>query len=147
MAAAHRTLKARPGRNRSSTSSTKHRQSRPRSGAPPIDREALRDGLKSHIRTMRNAMYVVIVCCEASRMQNADHDTEISTTLRLYGGNKLYKAIEEAGVLLAMLDGKTDIDIESEEFARLVSPAMFNGDQGSGSFAGRRRATEEGLGY
>jgi hypothetical protein len=67
-------------------------------------------------------MYVVIVCCEASRMQNADHDTEISTTLRLYAGNKLWKAIKEVGVLLALLDGKPDIDTESEEFARLVSP-------------------------
>ena len=37
------------------------------------------------------------------------------------GGNKLWKAIEEAGLLLALLDGKTDIDPESEEFARLVS--------------------------
>jgi hypothetical protein len=120
MATVHPTLKARPGRNRSSTSRAKHRKSSPRSATPPIDREALRDGLKSHIRTVRHAMYVVIVCCEASRMQNADHDTEISTTLRLYGGNKLYKAIEEAGVLLALLDGKTDIDSESEEFARLV---------------------------
>jgi len=55
-------------------------------------------------------------------MQNADHDTEISTTLRLYAGNKLWKAIKEVGVLLALLDGKPDIDTESEEFARLVSP-------------------------
>jgi hypothetical protein len=120
MATVHPTLKARPGRNRSSSSRAKHRKSGPRSAATLIDREALRDGLKSHIRTVRHAMYVVIVCCEASRMQNADHDTEISTTLRLYGGNKLYKAIEEAGVLLALLDGKPDIDTESEEFARLV---------------------------
>ena len=66
-------------------------------------------------------MYVVIVCCEASLMQNSTHDIEIATTLRQYRGNKLWKAIEEAGMLLALLDGKTDIDPESEEFARLVS--------------------------
>ena len=122
MATVHPTLKARPGRNRSSTLKPKHRKSSPSSATPPIDRKAFRDGLKSHIRTMRHAMYVVIVCCEASRMQNADHDTEISTTLRLYAGNKLWKAIEEVGVLLALLDGKPDIDMDSEEFARLVSP-------------------------
>jgi hypothetical protein len=75
----------------------------------------------SHIRTVRHAMYVVIVCCEAERSGNADHDTEISTTLRLYASTKLWKAINEVGVLLALLDGKTDIDPESEEFDRLVS--------------------------
>jgi hypothetical protein len=122
MATVHPTLKARPGRHRPSTLRSKHRKAAPCSATPPIDREAFRDGLVSHIRTMRHAMYVVIVCCEASLMQNADHDNAISTTLRLYGGNKLWKAIEEAGVLLALLDGKTDIDPESEEFARLVSP-------------------------
>jgi hypothetical protein len=122
MATVHRTLKARPARNRSSTSRAKHRKSGLRSATTPIDRKAFRDGLVSHIRPVRDAMYVVIVCCEASLMQNSTHDIEIATTLRLYGGNKLWKAIEEAGVLLALLDGKTDIDTESEEFARLVSP-------------------------
>jgi hypothetical protein len=121
MATVHPTLKARPGRNRSSTLKPKHRKSSPRSATPPIDREAFRDGLVSHIRTMRHAMYVVIVCCEASLMQNSTHDIEIATTLRLYGGSKLWNAIEEAGLLLALLDGKPDIDPESEEFARLVS--------------------------
>jgi hypothetical protein len=121
MATVHPTLKARPGRNRSPTSRAKHRKSSPRSATPPIDRKAFRDGLVSHIRTVRHAMYVVIVCCEASLMQNSTHDIEIATTLRLYGGNKLWKAVEEAGVLLALLDGKPDIDTESEEFARLVS--------------------------
>jgi hypothetical protein len=121
MATVHPTLKARPGRNRSSTLKPKHRKSAPRSATPPIDRKAFRDGLVSHIRTVRDAMYVVIVCCEASLMQNSTHDIEIATTLRQYGGNKLWKAIEEAGLLLALLDGKPDIDTESEEFARLVS--------------------------
>jgi hypothetical protein len=97
MATVHPTLKARPGRNRSSTSRAKHRKSAPRSATQPIDRKAFRDGLKSHIRTVRDAMYVVIVCCEASLMQNSTHDIEIATTLRQYGGNKLWKAIEEAG--------------------------------------------------
>jgi hypothetical protein len=120
MATVHPTLKARPGRNRSSTSRAKDRKSRPRSATPPIDWKAFRDGLVNHIRTVRHAMYVVIVCCEASQMQNSTHDIEIATTLRLYGGNKLWKAIEEAGVLLAQLDGKPDIDTESEEFARLA---------------------------
>ena len=121
MAIVHPTLKARPGRNRSPTFRAKHRKSAARSTTPPIDRKAFRDGLVSHIRTVRDAMYVVIVCCEASRSQNADHDTEISTTLRLYASTKLWKAINEVGVLLALLDGKTDIDPESEEFDRLVS--------------------------
>jgi hypothetical protein len=122
MATVHPTLKARPGRDRSSTLKPKHRKSSPCSATPPIDREAFRAGLVTHIRTVREAMYVVIVCGAASRLQNADMDSQIATTLRLYGSNKLSKAIDEAGVLLALLDGKTGIDPESEEFARLVSP-------------------------
>jgi hypothetical protein len=98
----------------------KHRKSSPCSATPPIDREAFRAGLVTHIRTVREAMYVVIVCGAASRLQNADMDSQIATTLRLYGSTKLSKAIDEAGVLLALLDGKST-DPESEEFARLVS--------------------------
>jgi hypothetical protein len=75
----------------------------------------------SYIRTVRDAMCVVIVCCEASLMQNSTHDIEIAATLRLCGGNKLHKTIEETGTLLALVDSKTDIDPESQEFARLVS--------------------------
>jgi hypothetical protein len=85
---------------------------------------AFRAGLVTHIRTVRDAMYVVIVCCEASRMQNADMDAEISTVLRLYGGNKLSKAIQEAGVLLALFDGKTNIDPESDDIGRLSDPDL-----------------------
>jgi hypothetical protein len=67
-------------------------------------------------------MYVVIVCCAASREQNGDIDTEISSVLRLYGSNRLWKAVQEAGVLLALFDGKTDIDPEGEEIGRLADP-------------------------
>jgi hypothetical protein len=38
---------------------------------------------KSHIRTVRDAMYVVIVCCEASLMQSSSHDIEIAATLHV----------------------------------------------------------------
>ncbi len=109
--ARNRSLKSRKGRSKARSRTT-----------PPLDRAAFRDGLIHHIGTVRDAMYVVIVCCEASRMQNADHDGEISTVLRLYGGNKLSKAIQEAGVLLALFDGKTDIDPESDEIGRLADP-------------------------
>jgi hypothetical protein len=68
-------------------------------------------------------MYVVIVCCAASREQNADLDTEISSVLQMYGGNRLSRAVHEAGILLALLDGKTDIDPEGEEFGRLIDPS------------------------
>jgi len=122
MAAAHSTLKSRSGRNRPSKSRTKATRPNVPPAIPPLDRRAFRAGLLTHIRTVRDAMYVVIVCCEASRMQNADHDAEISTVLRLYGGNKLSKAIQEAGVLLALFDGKTDIDPESDEIGRLADP-------------------------
>ena len=124
MAATHSTLKARSGRNRVSISGARSTKPRRQSATPPLDRQAFRAGLVTHIRTVRNAMYVVIVCCEASRMQNADMDAEISTVLRLYGGNKLSKAIQEAGVLLALFDGKTNIDPESDDIGRLSDPDL-----------------------
>jgi hypothetical protein len=122
MAALDSTSKARAGRNRAS----RGRSGRPQPRIPPlppVDRPAFREGLIKHIRTIRDAMYVVIVCCAASREQNADMDREISSVLQLYGGNRLSKAIEEAGMLLALFDGKTDIDPEGEEIGRLADPA------------------------
>ena len=124
MAAAYSTLKAGSGRNRLSKLQVRGAKRRPRLVTPPLDREAFRAGLLTHIRTVREAMYVVIVCGAASRQQNADMDAEISTVLRLYGGNRLSKAIQEAGVLLALFDGKTDIDPESDDIGRLADPDL-----------------------
>jgi hypothetical protein len=121
MAAAHSTLKAGSGRNRPSKPQV--RGAKPHL-SPPIDRQAFRAGLVTHIRTVREAMYVVIVCSAASRQQNADMDAEIATVLELYGGNRLSKAIQEAGVLLALFDGKTDIDPESDDIGRLADPEL-----------------------
>ena len=122
MAAVHPTLKARSGRNRSSTSRAKHRKSGPRSATPPIDREVLRAGLKSHIRTLRDAMCVAITCCAALRNLAGDADLEISTVLRLYCGNRLYRGIQETGVLLALFDGKKGVDREADEITSLADP-------------------------
>jgi hypothetical protein len=124
MAALHSTLKARSDRNRPPPPRTKATKSTPRPATPPLDREAFRAGLLTHIRTVREAMYVVIVCGAASRQQNADMDAEIATVLELYGSNRLSKAIQEAGVLLALFDGKTDIDPESDDIGRLADPDL-----------------------
>ncbi len=122
MATAHSTWKAGSSRNRASKPQARGAKRRPRLAIAPLDREAFRAGLLTHIRTVREAMYVVIVCGAASRQQNADMDAEISTVLQLYGGNRLSKAIQEAGVLLALFDGKTDIDPESDDIGRLADP-------------------------
>jgi hypothetical protein len=115
------TSKARASRNRASKSGSG--RSKPRiPTAPSFDRSAFREGLIKHIGTIRDAMYVVIVCCAASREQNADMDGEISSVLQLYGGNRLSRAVQEAGMLLALFDGKTDIDPEGEEIGRLADP-------------------------
>ena len=121
MAASHSTTRTVPGRNRASRS-RRGRSERRDLIAAPVDRSAFREGLIKHIGTIRDAMYVVIVCCAASREQNADMDREISSVLRLYGGNKLSKAVQEAGMLLALFDGKTDMDPEGEEIGRLADP-------------------------
>lgn len=36
--------------------------------------------------------------------------------------SRLYRAIQETGVLLALLDGKTDVDTESDEVMSLADP-------------------------
>ena len=71
MAAHHSTLKARSGRSLSSKS--RIRATRPKfpPANPPIDREAVRAGLKSHIRTLRDAMCVAITCCNALQIGRA----------------------------------------------------------------------------
>ena len=121
MAALNSTSKARVGRNRAPRG--RSGRSKPRTPpVPSVDRSAFREGLIKHIRTIRDAMYVVIVCCAASREQNADMDREISSVLQMYGGNKLSKAVQEAGMLLALFDGKTDIDPEGEEIGHLADP-------------------------
>jgi len=75
------TSKARASRNRASKSGSG--RSKPRiPTAPSFDRSAFREGLIKHIGTIRDAMYVVIVCCAASREQNADMDGEISSVLQ-----------------------------------------------------------------
>jgi hypothetical protein len=122
MAALNSTSKARAGRNRASKGRIDGAKPRIPT-VPSLDRSAFREGLIKHIHTIRDAMYVVIVCCAASREQNADLDTEISSVLQLYGGNKLSKAVQEAGMLLALFDGKTDIDPEGDEIGRLADPA------------------------
>ena len=117
MATAHFTRKGRPGRNPTSKSRPRGAKSS-RSARPPIDRKALRDGLKDHMNTLRNAMYVVITCCKALR----GSEEEMETVLRLYCDSKLFRAIQETGVLLALLDGKTGLDPESEEIMSLTDP-------------------------
>jgi hypothetical protein len=121
MAALDSTSKARKGRNRASRGCAG--RSKPRGPIfPPVERSVFREGLIKHIGTVRDAMYVVIVCCAACREQNADMDMEIASVLRLYGGNKLSKAVQEAGMLLALFDGKRDINPESDEISRLADP-------------------------
>ena len=114
MATAHFTRKVRSGRDRTSKSRPAGAKSPP--VTPPIDRKALRDGLKEHANTLRNAMYVAITCCAAL----SGSEEELTAVLRLYCGNKLYRAIQETGVLLALLDGKTGLDPESDEIMRLT---------------------------
>ena len=54
--------------------------------------------------------------------QNADGEAQVAMVLRAYCSNRLYRAIQETGVLLALLDGKTDVDPESDEVTSLADP-------------------------
>jgi hypothetical protein len=44
----------------------------------------------------------------------------------LYCSNRLSRAIQETGTLLALLDGKTDVDPESDEISSLADPPNRN---------------------
>jgi hypothetical protein len=121
MAAAHSTSKSRSGRNRAGRYRIRTSERR-RSAKSAIDQQALRESLESHARTLRNAMFVAITCCDAMCQQNADGEVEVATVLRVYCGNTLYRAIQETGMLLALLDGKSDVDPESEEITSLADP-------------------------
>jgi hypothetical protein len=82
----------------------------------------LRDGLKSHLRTVRDAMFVAMTCGDAMCHQNATGQVEVAIVLRLYCSGRLYRAIQETGVLLALLDSRKNVDLESEEIASLSDP-------------------------
>jgi hypothetical protein len=122
MAAHHSTSKVRSGRNPSPKPHAAGTKSQRRSATSPLDRPAFRAGLTNHIRTLREAMCVAITCCHALCNQAAEDDLEIATVLRLYCGNRLYRGIQETGVLLALFDGKTGIDRESDEITSLADP-------------------------
>ena len=115
MAAAHSTSKVRPHRNHASRSTSRKRR-------PPLDRQALRDGLKAHVRTVRDAMFVAIICGNALRDDTAGVDQEVAYILRVYCSNKLFGAIQETGLLLALLEGRTKVDPESDEITSMSDP-------------------------
>jgi hypothetical protein len=121
MATAHSTSKGPSGHNHPTTRARKGRPP-PHPDAPPLDREAFRDGLTKHARTVRDAMFVAMTCGDAMRHQNADGEEEVATVLGLYCSNQLYRALQETGMLLALLDGKTNVDPESEEVTSLADP-------------------------
>ena len=120
MATAQFTSKVRPHRNRPSKSRTRSARSRPRTTPSPLDRPAFRAGLVTHIGTVQEALCVAITCCNALRYQAADADLEIATVLRVCCSGKLYGAIQEAGVLLALLDGKAGVDPQSDDITSRV---------------------------
>ena len=120
MATTHSTAKRRRGRNHISNSRPRHTQSPRRPALPLIDRQALREGLNNHVRTVREAMFVAITCCDAMCHHNAGAETEVATVLRLYCGNQLYRAVQETGLLLALLEGETRVDPESDEITALA---------------------------
>ncbi len=87
-----------------------------------LDREAYRDRLAGLVRSVRSAMYVVTVCCDALTNELSENRLEVAGVLRVYAGDKLYGALQEAAVLLALFDGKTDVDPEGDEIGRIIDP-------------------------
>ena len=65
-------------------------------------------------------MDVACTCEGALSHQDGDGDNQIAKVLRLYCGNKIYGAMQQAGQIVLFLDGKGWLDRESVEVRRLI---------------------------
>jgi hypothetical protein len=122
MAAKYPMTRGSAGRNRPAKGRPASTRPSGGSSAVSFDREAFRQRLAGLIGTVRNAMYVVTVCSDALRSEASDNGREVATILRVYAGDKLFGSVREAAVLLALFDGKTDVDPEGDEIGRMTDP-------------------------
>jgi len=86
----------------------------------PVDVEVLRERLTETLTTLARAMEVAYTCGGALNDQDAGDDSQIANVLRLYCGNKIYRAMQQAGQIVLFLDGKGWLDRESDEVGRLI---------------------------
>jgi hypothetical protein len=93
---------------------------RPPGLGQPVDVEVLRERLKETLTTLARAMDVAYACEGALSHQDAGGDYQIAKVLRLYCGDKIYGAMQQAGQIVLFLDGKGWLDRESVEVGRVI---------------------------
>lgn len=90
--------------------------------------EVWKDRLTNHMRTLRGAMRVAYTCDRALLQEGDISGEQISSVMRLYCTNKIYRAMQETAALLLLVDGKLIEDFESDEIGRMTDLiALANG--------------------
>ena len=82
--------------------------------------EAWKDRLTNHMRTLRGAMHVAYTCDRALLQEGDIGGEQISSVMRLYCTNKIYRAMQETAALLLLADGKVIEDLESDEIDSII---------------------------
>jgi hypothetical protein len=71
-------------------------------------------------------MYVAHTCESALMHQNSDGDEEIAAILRSYCGEKIYVSMQETAQMLALLDGKGELNREADEIGQIMDAPRFD---------------------
>jgi hypothetical protein len=82
--------------------------------------EMWKDQLTNHMRTLRHAMHVAYTCDRALLQEGDISGEQISSVMRLYCTNKIFRAMQETAALLLLIDGKLIEDLESDEIGRIT---------------------------
>ena len=72
--------------------------------------------------TLRGAMHVAYTCDRALLHDGDIGGEQISSVMRLYCTDKIFRAMQETASLLLLVDGKSVEDFESVEISRLADP-------------------------
>jgi hypothetical protein len=84
--------------------------------------EVWRDHLENHMSTLRGAMHVAYTCDRALLHEGDMSGEQISSVMRLYCTDKIFRAMQETAALLLLVDGKLIKDFESAEISRITDP-------------------------
>jgi hypothetical protein len=82
--------------------------------------EVWKDRLTRHMRTLRGAMHVAYTCDRALLQEGDMSGEQISSVMRLYCTDKIFRAMQETASMLLLIDGKLVDDFESDQIGRMT---------------------------
>jgi hypothetical protein len=86
--------------------------------------EVWKDRLSNHMITLRGAMHVAYTCDRALLHEATIAGEQISSVMRLYCTNKIFRAMQETAALLLLIDGKLIDDFESDEIGHITDEIL-----------------------